>query len=1238
MNLRKPIFFIAMGLAALTTRAALTDYQLQPSADGTVSSLASVKITFPEAKFLGMYGSRLEGVTLTSKADPAVVYEPCNISYSTYFSSNSETFSLRRVGESAPGVVSEPGEYVLHFPEGCFDLCGDWYTHLGYSKEIDVTYTVGKGGSGFDEYFDPATVAVRPLPGDIMEFRDITVSFPVNEKYPTIDIIDPSLITLTRAGEGVPEYVFNSASFDGEGSVNFNFRRAESAYPHPEYMWEPGVYTVNIPAGVFRLTATNIVNEAMELKYTVTGANSASGQLRKFLLTPEAGKTDRIESIVLEYPDLKEALSFPDGVSDVTAYVAGRVSLRRLDADPDLCSVYEPCSAILRDGNKIEMRFRNRVASSPDPGPETITRMGDYQLTVLPNTFKLKSNTFAFNARVEAYYTVTRDMPSDPMAVYMLDPSDGEGLDAITTISLTFPEATEGLDFPVDKTMITLTNADDSSDVYEARGLMIQGNKAVWGWNRPDFAYDDRLKIVKEGTYRLEIRPGAFRRYGHDSQVSPAITASFNVSPDNEFSYTVSPEPGRAYTGLTEIRIIPADGATDIRPTRSAAAPATLRETSGKEYRLSCGEDCVFNVPEGLPVGNYTFTVPEGYLVQTNARGKKIYNKKIAMAYRVALPAHFEASIVPPSGSTVSGLTSVSVTPTGAGLRGIAIDPDAGTVTLDGGGTSICPSTSVSQYGVAFIFPDDTLLEPGRYTLKVPAGYITVTDGNGLQSRLDAIEAVYTVAEASLPAFAHGIFFLNEGAYGSDFGSLNYLDGETRTLHYRVFSEANHGRTPGVTPQFGCIHGDRMYLMSKQASYSDPATLFTIAGSHDLEIEHQLTLPGVGGRAVCPVNGEKAYLGTSDGIYVCDVKTGRISGPIEGTSSDSGLYRDQAGDMVRMGRYVFAAVQSHGVFVIDTDGDTLASVIELPGVSSVFVTGGGRLFASVDNDVEPFVEIDPETFETSGAGAGAEPVASQWGSWRSAPLTSAIRGNRVFYVTGAETSRIACYDFDSGVFEPRYMTLPTVEGVEMKTYGTALSTDPSTGYVVVTATGGADSYDRNLICFADPSDGHLIDGLNVYPDRGYWFPAMSFYTVARAPEINIASSILLDSGEETPIDLPMMTYLSEGNPHLIIFSASSSDNGVCALERQSNGRYMLRATGEGSAVVTLSADYRGLLTLREIEVTVWNGAGVEDIVDDPRPGAVYDLHGRMVLRDATPEQISRLPRGVYIIGGKKLLK
>lgn len=91
------LFIIVILTAPLSAEGALTDYKLYPSAGNSISSLSTVRIEFPDAKFLDLYGSNLYGVTLTKVDEPDIVYEPVNSHYSP---SNSQSFSFRPAGSA----------------------------------------------------------------------------------------------------------------------------------------------------------------------------------------------------------------------------------------------------------------------------------------------------------------------------------------------------------------------------------------------------------------------------------------------------------------------------------------------------------------------------------------------------------------------------------------------------------------------------------------------------------------------------------------------------------------------------------------------------------------------------------------------------------------------------------------------------------------------------------------------------------------------------------------------------------------------------------------------------------------------------------------------------------------------------------------------------------------------------------------------------------------------------------
>ena len=95
-----------------------------------------------------------------------------------------------------------------------------------------------------------------------------------------------------------------------------------------------------------------------------------------------------------------------------------------------------------------------------------------------------------------------------------------------------------------------------------------------------------------------------------------------------------------------------------------------------------------------------------------------------------------------------------------------------------------------------------------------------------------------------------------------------------------------------------------------------------------------------------------------------------------------------------------------------------------------------------------------------------------------------------------------------------------------------------------------------------------------------------------------------------------------------------------------------RAAGETPSVLVndepLSADANGVYTLKVtrqhadtgVHVSLSQGddsLGIEEILDDATAADVYNLAGRRVLRNAFREDIEKLPSGVYIINGRKVL-
>ena len=94
---------------------------------------------------------------------------------------------------------------------------------------------------------------------------------------------------------------------------------------------------------------------------------------------------------------------------------------------------------------------------------------------------------------------------------------------------------------------------------------------------------------------------------------------------------------------------------------------------------------------------------------------------------------------------------------------------------------------------------------------------------------------------------------------------------------------------------------------------------------------------------------------------------------------------------------------------------------------------------------------------------------------------------------------------------------------------------------------------------------------------------------------------------------------------------TSSDESIASVD---HGLVVVNGKGE--------VDF-GVKTANGLEKTVTKDidnslSGIVDVVigGETQTGDVYDLTGRCILTDATPEQIRQLSRGVYIVGGKKI--
>ncbi len=490
--------------------------------------------------------------------------------------------------------------------------------------------------------------------------------------------------------------------------------------------------------------------------------------------------------------------------------------------------------------------------------------------------------------------------------------------------------------------------------------------------------------------------------------------------------------------------------------------------------------------------------------------------------------------------------------------------------------------------------------------------------------------------------FTNGIIFVNEDRYGPNQGSLNYYNYDYDEMEYNVYSIVNPDTKLGVTTQYGQIFGGHLFLVSKQAN-SNEASGSTI-GSR-LAVLDAATLKQQGcvlrfgespdsiydGRAYCAVTDEKGYVSTSAGIFVFDVPRMGITGAIDGTLSSAkgdynSLYRDQCGDMVRFGQYVFAVQQGRGLHVIDPVSDALVTTLPFPDIVTVFVTAGGNLYVANNSReiydysggpyVANFTRIDPVTLQVAEVHEldGNHGAMSSWGAWRACMVCVDPQAERVYYNYDEYQNYISCYDFSTRTFTDALITLP--EGVEINwdgtrerqgLYASAISFDPHTGDMVVQTTEAAplsyQNFNHNWVLFYDANTMELKRQVRL--QDAYWFPSMAVYPDVCAPSVVIAD-MQLPQGETAAVDLLHAISDADNMAALAVTTASSADPQV-ARAWVSGTNLCVEALSSGRTTVTVTVDSNGKLATTSFVVTVTRTS---------MPGDV-NMDGKLTIADVT---------------------
>ena len=368
-------------------------------------------------------------------------------------------------------------------------------------------------------------------------------------------------------------------------------------------------------------------------------------------------------------------------------------------------------------------------------------------------------------------------------------------------------------------------------------------------------------------------------------------------------------------------------------------------------------------------------------------------------------------------------------------------------------------------------------------------------------------------ASAQQKEYTDGVFMLNEGSYGNERATINFLDCNG-TWEYRLPITMN-GETIqlGTTGCYATICGDNMYIVSKKMNVSKPDKsdpTFVVCDAKTMKgkavINSIKTAYGAAdGRAFLPMpNLKKGYLSTTNGVYVISLENYTVLSQIDGTG---GYTNNQTGNMIYRDGKVYAVDKKCGLFIIDAANDKLLKTINNEGEEgtycsiveakdgSIWLTAGKKAGGSADH----IVKFDPvnETTENITLPSDVKQPTNNWGAWNPDCFTASTTENALFWngETGSWSNNgqyIYKFDVDSRT-TTLLLDFTTAEAPQPYVYGAACRVNPDNGDLYLSITKGSAWGNESELRVYDTTDGTMK---TAYPmEKHYWYPEMPVFSL-----------------------------------------------------------------------------------------------------------------------------------------------
>lgn len=500
----RQVFAIA-AFAAATVFAANADVTpvLDPSPEGEVTNLATVKVTFPDFEIITKPTMKTLSASLVNETT-GTRYQAVDVTFS-WSAPNGGTIKFGLEGTTtALTEIKEDGTYKLTIAAGSF--INENVSPAYSSPVIEATYTIG--GTAKDSMTD---YTLTPAVGSLSEIGTIRVDFP-DTGFMGIQIVKTDGITLSYIASNsltprIAKVVKTQYTYGTDCGLQFDWE--DATVPEPMTFRAPGTYTLQIPASSFKEFGGTPENRLITAEYTI---EAQGGRMSQGTLVPAPGEVESITTIDINFGG--------NGVSNLQwAEDPSAITLTRKGDNP----VQWHCASITAVNNyTVRLSFARQGAAEAS----AVTSPGEYLLYVPAGVISgYTADGRKSNDAIQALYNVTGSVNN--MDTYTISPAE-DTVTELRDIVINFPQAADGVTSPADLAAITLAYTPEGEGAetvaYTPNGFQANGTEVTI-----IFGNSQNEAFTADGTYVFTVPQGTFGEFDNPASSSPLISKTYVI-------------------------------------------------------------------------------------------------------------------------------------------------------------------------------------------------------------------------------------------------------------------------------------------------------------------------------------------------------------------------------------------------------------------------------------------------------------------------------------------------------------------------------------------------------------------------------------------------------------------------------------------------------------------------------------------------------------------------------------